>query len=163
MPHSLRLFAGVLAVALPLGLIGCGSSTDSGSGGSSAGLAVANKYDCADCHSPTGKNTDLSGSKKDLKAQYNFTAYGANLTPDKATGLGTWTDDQIGDAIVKGKRNDNTALCRVMPFFGPTASCNQSEQSCEGPMSSEELTEIVAYLKSLKAVSNAVPKSPCTP
>src|SRR5580692_5066856 len=43
-----------------------------------------------------------------------------NLTPDPATGLGCWSNDQIANAILFGidPDADGGALCRLMPKFG---------------------------------------------
>jgi hypothetical protein len=41
---------------------------------------------------------------------------GQNLTPDKETGLGNWTTDQIIAAITKGERPDGRQLFTVMPY-----------------------------------------------
>jgi hypothetical protein len=44
------------------------------------------------------------------------TVYSTNLTADKETGLGAWTDRQIADATVKGIRRDGSRVIPVMPF-----------------------------------------------
>jgi hypothetical protein len=161
MPHLLRFFAGLVAVALPIALAGCGGGGSSGgSGGGGDGATLIEKNACQTCHSPTNSASDLSGSTKNLKPSYGKNAFAQNLTPDKTTGLGTWTDQEIKDAITKGKRNDGTLLCSVMPIFG--TPCNSNEQTCNPPLNDADLTTIVDYLKGLKAVNHAVPKSPCT-
>ena len=40
-----------------------------------------------------------------------------NITPDRETGLGDWTDDEIARAIREGVRKDGTALFPVMPYL----------------------------------------------
>src|SRR5258705_192274 len=42
--------------------------------------------------------------------------YSTNITQDKETGLGSWTDQQIRDAIVKGIRPDGSRMIPVMPY-----------------------------------------------
>ena len=44
------------------------------------------------------------------------TVYSTNITPDKETGLGNWTDQQIHDAMVKGIRPDGSRILPVMPY-----------------------------------------------
>src|SRR5690348_4245844 len=39
-----------------------------------------------------------------------------NLTPDKKTGLGKWTREQIVTAITKGERPDGRVLAPIMPW-----------------------------------------------
>ena len=158
MPQSLRLFrlAGVLAFALPLGVIGCGGDS---SGGDDAAVALIKTYDCQECHSPSDNVADLSGGTKDLKASYGKHAFGPNLTPDSKTGLGSWSDAQIKAAILQGKDDDGSLLCDVMPIFG--TPCEPSSQNCQGPMSDSDADTLVAYLKGLKAVSHDVTETTC--
>jgi hypothetical protein len=75
--------------------------------------------------------------------------YPANLTPDKDTGIGDWTTDQITTAILSGTDDDNETLCAPMPKFGSMG------------MSMADATNIAAYLKSLPEVSKMVPESSC--
>ena len=42
--------------------------------------------------------------------------YSRNLTPDSATGLGTWTDGEIVQAIREGVRKDRHVLFPLMPI-----------------------------------------------
>ena len=72
--------------------------------------------------------------------------YSTNITPDKDTGLGNWTDQQIIDAIVKGVRRDGSKLLPVMPF-----------EKYSG-MAEEDLKALVAYLRTLKPVKKATPE-----
>src|ERR1700745_4203923 len=44
------------------------------------------------------------------------TVYSTNITQDKETGLGNWTDQQIRDAIGKGIRPDGSKIIPVMPY-----------------------------------------------
>jgi hypothetical protein len=41
---------------------------------------------------------------------------GPNLTPDKETGLGNWTEDQIITAFTTGKRPDGRIPAPIMPY-----------------------------------------------
>src|SRR5574341_83479 len=64
--------------------------------------------------------------------------YSTNITQDKETGLGHWTDQQIQDAIVKGLRRDGSRLLPVMPF-----------EKYSG-MAQQDLKALIAYLRTLK-------------
>jgi hypothetical protein len=64
-----------------------------------------------------------------------------NITPDEDTGIGDWTDDQIKAAITLGKKNDGTNLCTSMERYPFTAS---------------QVTDVVAYLRSLNPVTHTV-------
>ena len=70
-----------------------------------------------------------------------------NLTPDQETGLGSWSDEQIKLAIKTGINNEGKLLFPVMPYH------------VYNTMADADLDAIVAYLRSIKAVSNPIPKS----
>src|SRR5262249_2674130 len=71
--------------------------------------------------------------------------HGPNLTPDKETGLGGWTDAQIIDAFQKGTRPDGRMLAPIMPYH---AFANLTPQDAKA---------IVAFLRSIPPVKNKVP------
>jgi mono/diheme cytochrome c family protein len=141
MPRSVRL----VALAHCICLLACSSSSSNAgtttTGDAVAGKADATKYACASCH-----GTDLSG----LGTAYpGTTAYAANLTPDKETGIGDWDADTIKTAILTGKDDEGKALCAPMPTFGDRS------------MTASEAADIAAYLQTLPAVSKAIPGSVC--
>jgi hypothetical protein len=73
-------------------------------------------------------------------------SYAANLSPDSATGIGAWTEDQFIQTLRNGKHLGNGRdLLPPMPW------------PFIGKMTDEDLKSVFAYLKSLPAVSNRVP------
>jgi mono/diheme cytochrome c family protein len=70
-----------------------------------------------------------------------------NLTPDKETGIGTWTDDQLARAIREGVGHDGRALFPMMPYENFRH------------MSDEDLASIVVFLRSLAPVHHELPKT----
>ena len=88
-----------------------------------------------------------TGSQGQSFAIGPFTTYAANITPDKETGIGNWTSQQIFNAFRLGKDPDGKYLAPPMPW---PAFRN---------MSDDDTWAMVAYLQNLKAVSNAVPES----
>ena len=74
--------------------------------------------------------------------------HSTNITSDKATGLGAWSDKEISDAMVKGLRPNGERLLPVMPY-----------EAYSG-MAEEDLKALIAYLKTLKPVrkENLQPK-----
>jgi mono/diheme cytochrome c family protein len=74
------------------------------------------------------------------------TVYSTNITQDKETGLGAWTDQQIHDAMVKGIRRDGSRILPVMPY-----------EKYSG-MAQEDLAALIAYLRTLKPVKKATPE-----
>jgi mono/diheme cytochrome c family protein len=68
-----------------------------------------------------------------------------NITSDKETGLGNWTDDEIARAIREGIRKDGTALFPLMPYQN------------FAKLDDEDLASIVVFIRTLPAVRNEVP------
>lgn len=106
---------------------------------------------CSDCHTPghflgaPDPERFLGGSEVGFEVPGLGVVYGPNLTPDKATGLGSWSEDQIVAAIRTGATPDGRGLVPVMPW--PNLSA----------LSDEDAYAIAAFLTSLKPVSNDVP------
>lgn len=69
------------------------------------------------------------------------TVYSSNITPDKQTGIGGWTDEQLITAIRLGRRPNGDRLLPVHPF--PVFN----------GMAEEDLRAIVAFLRTTKPVS----------
>ena len=66
------------------------------------------------------------------------TIFSANLTPDKKTGIGDWTDRQIKIAITNGVRKDGAKMLPPMAY------------NWYKNITREDLNAIVAYLRTLK-------------
>jgi mono/diheme cytochrome c family protein len=71
------------------------------------------------------------------------TVYSTNITPDRQTGIGTWTDEQIVTAIRNGRRPNGERLLPVHPF--PVFN----------GMAEEDLRALVAFLRTTPAVNRA--------
>jgi len=105
---------------------------------------------CNDCHTPgyllgmPDFDRRLGGSDVGFFAPGMGYFYGPNLTPDEATGLGSWSDDQIVTALRTGVRPDGRVLSPVMPWMGLSN------------LTDEDAFAIAAYLKSLAPISNLV-------
>jgi Cytochrome c len=102
---------------------------------------------CGNCHSPfTAEGPtqpELSGGPPIVTPA--FTAYPRNLTPDPATGIGTWTDDQIVAAVREGRRPDGSVIRPPMPI------------DFYRGISDTDIRTLVAYLRSVPAVEHKVP------
>jgi mono/diheme cytochrome c family protein len=68
-----------------------------------------------------------------------------NLTPDRETGAGTWTDDMFERAIREGIGHDGRVLHPQM-WYGSFRS-----------LSDEDLASVIVYLRSLDPVRNPLP------
>ena len=72
-------------------------------------------------------------------------SFGANITPDDQTGIGTWNEDIFFKAMREGKHmGSGRPILPPMPW-----------QSI-GQLKDEDLRSVFAYLKSLKPISNKV-------
>jgi len=106
---------------------------------------------CNDCHTPghffgkPDKARILAGSEVGFEIPGLGTFYGPNLTPDRETGLGNWSAEEIVKAIRKGERPDGRILAPIMPW---QAFANLTDADARA---------IAAFLKSLPPVKNKVP------
>lgn len=71
--------------------------------------------------------------------------FGPNLTPDRDTGIGRWTDNEIAEAVRSGLGRHGPRRILVMPWQG------------YAKISDEDAWAIVSYLRSLEPVENLVP------
>ena len=105
---------------------------------------------CGNCHSPVDQNGERDGpalSGGPAITAPAFTAHPPNITPDPATGIGGWSEDQIVDALRNGRTPDGGMLRPPMPVpFYRTLSDGDAHA-------------IAAYLKSLPPTVNRVPAS----
>jgi mono/diheme cytochrome c family protein len=97
---------------------------------------------CA-CHTAPKGTPNAGGREIPLPLA---TLYSTNITSDKETGLGKWSDEQIRDAMVKGVRPNGEKLLPVMPY-----------EAYSG-MAEEDMKALIAYLRTLKPVRRETPR-----
>jgi mono/diheme cytochrome c family protein len=73
-------------------------------------------------------------------------SFAANLTPDRDTGLGRWTEREFVDAMRSGRHQG-----RGRPILPPMPVQNVAA------MTDADLSAVFAYLRSIPAIRNAVP------
>jgi len=115
------------------------------------GAYLVETLGCVVCHSPVDdQKRMLPGLKLAGGMLMRIVPFGdyptGNLTSDKATGLGNWSDEEIKRAITKGLLRDGT---RLLPFPMDYASYST--------MSPDDLSAVVAYLRTVPPVTNKVP------
>ena len=104
------------------------------------GEYLARAADCMVCHTAPDR-TEYAGG---LAFPTPFgTLYSTNITPDKETGIGNYTDQDCLNAVQRGVRPDGTRLYPAMPFPSYTY------------MTDHDALAIKAYLFSLPAVHAA--------
>ena len=124
-------------------------------------LAVRGKYlvdhviACSDCHTPKTPSGApdmtkyLAGNRTFIQLPNGDVLPTRNLTPDPATGLGTFTANQIKHMFMDG----------VVPSDGGTAALNPvMPYYVFHNMASDDADAVVAYLQSIPAVVNDVGK-----
>src|SRR5215831_5410490 len=110
---------------------------------------------CVDCHSehdPTLEGAPPKSGREGagvlfLQDPSLGKVYASNITPDKETGIGNWTDDQIARAVREGIGGDGRALFPIMPYRNFRN------------LSDEDLASVIVYMRSIPAIKNAVPKT----
>jgi mono/diheme cytochrome c family protein len=94
------------------------------------------------CHTKAKEPVNSGGRRYDGPFG---TVYSSNITPDRETGIGAWTDEQLIAAIRSGRRPNGERLLPVHPY--PVFN----------GMAEEDLRALVAYLRTLPPVKRGTP------
>lgn len=111
------------------------------------GLYLTTMMGCNDCHTPgyfygaADMKRRLSGSEIGWVGPWGV-VYARNLTPDKETGIGSWTTEQIVHTLRTGNTPDGRQLATIMPWL------NFSK------LQDDDALAIAAYLKNLPPVKH---------
>jgi mono/diheme cytochrome c family protein len=113
---------------------------------------------CAGCHTPRSPNTGEYDLTQPLAGgifalglpEEGYSATGSNLTPDVATGIGDWSEEQFMIAMRTGLRPDGTVMLPFMPW----PSYNR--------WSEDDLRAVWLYLTSLEPIVHEIPASELT-
>ena len=92
------------------------------------------------CHTEPGKGKPVNAGGRRIDAPFG-TVYSTNITPDRQTGIGTWTDEQIITATRLGRRPNGERILPVHPFMAFNG------------MAEADLRALVAYLRTLPPVN----------
>ncbi|MCC6720501.1 MAG: c-type cytochrome [Acetobacteraceae bacterium] len=141
---AIAMAAGALLAAAP-------ASAQQPAASQSRGAYLAAIMDCGGCHTggamagaPDPK-LHLAGSAIGFGIPGLGIFYPPNLTPDRETGLGGWSEADIVRAVRTGVRPDGRVLAPVMPWRSYAALTDQDARALAG------------YLKRLPPVRNQVP------
>jgi mono/diheme cytochrome c family protein len=148
MARTVNIAAGGLVVAV---LISCATAQDQSALVTRGAYLMNGPLACANCHTPRAPDFSLLPDKH-LAGGFKiidpaFEVYTANITQDKDTGIGSWTDEQIAAAIRTGKSREGRIIFPPMPV--PTYNS----------MSDDDVRAVVAYLRTVKPIHNEVPES----
>jgi len=104
---------------------------------------------CHNCHTPRGpQGLDLSRALSGGSQVFDEPAFkvsGSNITPDKDTGIGNWTDAELKRFLVSGVRPNGTRVAPIMPTAFYTV------------LTARDLDALAAYLRSVPAVHHDTP------
>ena len=92
------------------------------------------------CHTVKGEPVNTGGRRYDGPFG---TVFSTNITPDRETGIGTWTDEQIVTAIRLGRRPNGERLLPVHPY------------TVFNGMTADDLKALVTFLKTVPPVKRA--------
>lgn len=115
------------------------------------GRYLVTLMDCSGCHTPGALAGQpdvtryLAGSSIGFQGPAG-TVYPPNLTPDRETGLGAWSEEAILAAVKAGRRPDGRALAPVMPW--PSYAS----------LTEDDGKALVAYLRSLPPIRLKAPE-----
>src|SRR3984957_6608038 len=108
------------------------------------GAYLARAADCMVCHTSQGGKEYAGGLG--FKLPFGM-LYSTNITADKETGIGKYTDQDFLNAVHRGVRRDGARLYPAMPFTSYTY------------MSDADALAIKAYLFTLPPVDAATPEN----
>ena len=118
---------------------------------------LVNAAGCIECHTQMDKGTPKPGMDFAGGSPFKLKGFGtvrsANITPDKNTGIGTWTREQF---IARFKQYD-TPEAKQIPVKPKEFNTVMPWLALSG-MTEEDLGAIYDYLKTLKPVENKVVK-----
>src|SRR6185437_14237005 len=153
-PHLVR-WGNVMAFRTALLVVAFGIALAGAANAQSASSALIKRGDylvngiltCGNCHTPKGPQGDImekafSGGLSWDEPPFKVTA--PNITQDKETGIGKWTDAQIKTLMRTGIRPNGAHIAMVMPtgFYHI--------------MTERDLDAVVAYLRTIKPIKNTV-------
>src|ERR1043165_1156434 len=140
MRRALTIAAAMAALGAGVGT--CLSADEQDFAAVERGHYLTTAADCGSCHTVPGSDQSFAGGRP-IEKPFGLLA-APNITPDRETGIGAWTDDQFDAAVRRGISRNGARLYPAMPF--PYYS----------RMSREDVKDIRAYLNTIEPVRNAV-------
>src|SRR5258708_24966717 len=103
---------------------------------------------CGNCHTPKGPPAAIAGKDYSGGLSWDeppFKVTAPNITPDKETGIGDYTDAELKEVMRKGIKRNGVPVAMIMPsgFYEI--------------MTDHDLDAVIAYLHTIKPIKNTVP------
>lgn len=106
------------------------------------GRYLANAADCGSCHTVPGNDHPFSGGRP-IETPFGVLV-SPNITPDRETGIGAWSDEEFEAAVRNGRRRDGKRLYPAMPF------------PYFARMTPQDVKDVRAYLSTIEPLRNPV-------
>jgi mono/diheme cytochrome c family protein len=153
--RAYRLGSLFLVVLLGLALQAADATTTQHERRLARGRYLANLAHCFECHSQRdaegnevagmqGAGQVLAPEESNIPLPHFLVC--PNITPDRETGAGLWTDQQLARAIREGIGHDGRILSKMMPYWNFRF------------LTDEDLASIIVFLRSIPPVRNPLPK-----
>jgi mono/diheme cytochrome c family protein len=136
------LILGAALAAVPLAMALAGDADQQKFDQIEHGRYLATLADCTACHTNHGGGKPFAGGRP-IETPFGIIV-SPNITPDRETGIGNWSDEQFDNAVRRGVRADGSRLFPAMPYNYYTK------------MSRNDVKAIRAYLATIPAVKNPV-------
>lgn len=139
----------MLGLGLALSCVARGAAADEAAprpdapGAIERGHYVLYAAGCIACHTAKGDDAKPLAGGRALETDFG-TFYTPNITPDEATGIGTWSEEDFSEALTHGIAPDGDPLYPAFPY---TSYAGMREQ---------DVSDLFAYLKSVEPVRNEV-------
>jgi len=139
---------GFMALAIGVALIGGAHAQSNAELINRGDYLVNGLLTCGNCHTPKGPTGDImekafSGGLSWDEPPFKVTA--PNITQDKETGIGNYSDAELKTLLRNGIKRNGVPVAMIMPsgFYEI--------------MTERDLSAVVAYLRTIKPIENKVP------
>jgi mono/diheme cytochrome c family protein len=141
--HTATLGLGILAACFPIAPQAARGATDPQAFSAiERGRYLAVVGDCAACHTTPGSGQQFAGGRA-IETPFG-SILAANITPDRETGIGAWSDDEFVNSLLIGTGRAGQHLYPAMPY------------TYFSRMTRDDTLAILAYLKTVPPVRNDV-------
>jgi mono/diheme cytochrome c family protein len=135
-------FGRQVVVPILLGILTALVSGVHAQGNAQKGLYVSAAAGCVGCHTDSKTGAVPYAGGRALETPFGV-FYGPNLTPDKDTGLGNWSEADFKRALRHGERPDGANYFPAFPYPSFTG------------MSDADISDLWAYMRSLPPTKKA--------
>jgi mono/diheme cytochrome c family protein len=137
-----RVYLPVLATLGLAALLLANATSAYAQGNVANGLYLSKAAGCVGCHTINKAGSTPFAGGRALETPFG-TFYGPNITPDKETGLGNWSEADFKRAIRQGERRDGSHYFPAFPYPSFTG------------MSDADIQDLWAYMRTVPPTKQA--------